>query len=205
MTRRAAIATLVGCARPAKLPTVVAVGTATSISNRGARPSLAADHVDQTRPGHRLIRRIVRPHTVPFLALLSKDRKMPKVTRKSVAKSKAPAKSKPNSGTQAKQASRAKAAAERNAPVFFHDVEDSGEWGFLSPWSRCEFEVKDVVYQSAGQYIMAEKARAFGDKVSHQWLPCRDDGSKTGRKCCKKSWKKRHPTSCDPLAKQLEV
>ena len=93
---------------------------------------------------------------------------MPKVTRKAAAKAKAPANPRPNSRSKANATSKAKAAADRNAPIFFHDVEDSGEWGFLSPWWSCEFEVKGVAYQSAGQYILAEKARAFGDKVGHQ-------------------------------------
>ncbi|KNC52123.1 hypothetical protein, variant [Thecamonas trahens ATCC 50062] len=35
--------------------------------------------------------------------------------------------------------------------------------GFLSQWYPCEFEVDGVVYANAEQYMMAGKARLFGD------------------------------------------
>ncbi|KAF2026062.1 DUF1768-domain-containing protein, partial [Setomelanomma holmii] len=53
-------------------------------------------------------------------------------------------------------------------PVFFCDPDTSDEGGFLSPWWRSQFVVKGVVYKKAGHYIMAEKARAFGDKKALQ-------------------------------------
>jgi predicted NAD-dependent protein-ADP-ribosyltransferase YbiA (DUF1768 family) len=99
---------------------------------------------------------------------------MPKVKRKAVAATKTPAKSKSSSRTKAKskveadQKIKVTASAARIAKsktVFFCDPDDSEEGGFLSPWWESEFEVKDVVYTKAGQYILAEKARAFGDKV----------------------------------------
>jgi predicted NAD-dependent protein-ADP-ribosyltransferase YbiA (DUF1768 family) len=85
---------------------------------------------------------------------------MPKVKRKVVAATNTPAK--PKSKKKAK-ASAARIA--RSKPVFFCDPDLSDEGHFLSPWWSSQFEVKEVVYRSAGQYIMAEKARAFGDEV----------------------------------------
>ncbi|KAH7382212.1 hypothetical protein BKA66DRAFT_570507 [Pyrenochaeta sp. MPI-SDFR-AT-0127] len=96
---------------------------------------------------------------------------MPKVKRKAMAKSRPPAKSKSKPRTKANPTAKAKAAADRSAesePVFFCDPITSSEEGFLSPWWRYRFEVKGVTYKKAGQYIMAEKARAFGDKKTLQ-------------------------------------
>lgn len=93
---------------------------------------------------------------------------MPKAKRKVVAKSKTPAKTRSSPRTKANNMT-AKAAADKKSEsntVFFCDADTSSEGGFLSPWWRSQFQVKGVVYKKAGQYIMAEKARAFGDKVS---------------------------------------
>ena len=35
--------------------------------------------------------------------------------------------------------------------------------GCLSQWQKCSFEIDGVSYSSAEQYMMAEKARTFGD------------------------------------------
>ena len=35
--------------------------------------------------------------------------------------------------------------------------------GCLSQWQKCSFVVDGVIYSSAEQYMMAEKARTFGD------------------------------------------
>jgi hypothetical protein len=99
---------------------------------------------------------------------------MPKVKRNPVAATKTLAKSSSSPRTKAKskveadQKVKVTASAARIAkskPVFFCDPDDSEEGGFLSPWWESQFEVKGVVYNKAGHYIMAEKARAFGDKV----------------------------------------
>lgn len=47
--------------------------------------------------------------------------------------------------------------------LFFWD-ESSKTSGFLAPWYEQPFKVDGTVYQSAGHYIMAEKARVFKDK-----------------------------------------
>jgi predicted NAD-dependent protein-ADP-ribosyltransferase YbiA (DUF1768 family) len=94
---------------------------------------------------------------------------MPKVKRKAVAKSIPTANLRSNPRTKANPTSKAKTVAEKTAPaepIFFCDPDTSSAEGFLSPWWRSNFEVKGVVYKKAGQYIMAEKARAFGDKVN---------------------------------------
>jgi hypothetical protein len=90
---------------------------------------------------------------------------MPKAQRKAVAKSKSPAKTEskpPNPPAKAKAAT----AKSKSAPVFFCEPDTSSEGDFLSPWWQSDFQVKDIVYVKAGQYILAEKARVFGDKVS---------------------------------------
>jgi hypothetical protein len=94
---------------------------------------------------------------------------MPKVKRKTVAKSNTLARSKSNLRTKANPTAKTKAAADGNADlsiVFFCDPDSTGEGNFLSSWWRSRFEVKDIVYSQAGEHILAEKARAFGEKVS---------------------------------------
>ncbi|KAH7087889.1 hypothetical protein FB567DRAFT_357023 [Paraphoma chrysanthemicola] len=102
---------------------------------------------------------------------------MPKVKRKAVAATNAPAKSRSSPRTKAKskveadktrKATASTARIARLKPVFFCDPDTSDEGGFLSPWLRSRFEIKGVVYQKAGHYIVAEKARAFGDKKALQ-------------------------------------
>lgn len=135
---------------------------------RDVRPSLVVDQ-DGARMRHRLTRLVIYPSAVLPRHSLKSITNMPKVKRKAVTKSKTPAKSKSNPRTKANPTAKAKATADINVesePVFFRDPETSSEGGFLSPWWRSRFEVKGVVYMKAGQYIMAEKARAFGDKVS---------------------------------------
>ena len=42
--------------------------------------------------------------------------------------------------------------------------------GCLSQWQKCTFEVDGVTYKSAEQYMMAEKARIFGDEETRQLI-----------------------------------
>ena len=93
---------------------------------------------------------------------------MPKAQRKVVAKSKSPAKteSKPRNPPAKAKAATVRTAKSKSKPVFFCEPDTSTEGDFLSPWWPSDFQVKDVVYVNAGQYILAEKARVFGDKVS---------------------------------------
>jgi predicted NAD-dependent protein-ADP-ribosyltransferase YbiA (DUF1768 family) len=96
---------------------------------------------------------------------------MPKVKRKAVAKSVPAPNLRSSPRTKANPTSKAKTVAEKTAasePIFFCDPDTSSAEGFLSPWWRSDFEVRGVVYKKAGQYILAEKARAFGDKVKIQ-------------------------------------
>lgn len=123
--------------------------------------------LDRTR--HSLPRLTIYNYAALLFRLFESTTKMPKIKRKVMAKSKPLAKSKSKPRTKANPPAKAKAAAKRTTksePVFFYDAETSSEGAFLSPWWRSCLEVKGVEYQSAGQYIMAEKARAFGDKVS---------------------------------------
>jgi predicted NAD-dependent protein-ADP-ribosyltransferase YbiA (DUF1768 family) len=96
---------------------------------------------------------------------------MPKIKRKAVAKSIPTANPRLSPRTKANPTSKAETVAYKTVvsePIFFCDPDTLSEEGFLSPWWRSNFEVKGVVYKKAGQYIMAEKARAFGDKVNAQ-------------------------------------
>jgi predicted NAD-dependent protein-ADP-ribosyltransferase YbiA (DUF1768 family) len=96
---------------------------------------------------------------------------MPKVKRKAVAKPIPTANHRSSSRTKTNPTFKAEKVADKTAtsePIFFCDPDTLSEEGFLSPWWRSNFEVKGVVYRKAGQYIMAEKARAFGDKVNAQ-------------------------------------
>lgn len=99
---------------------------------------------------------------------------MPKFKRKTVAATDTPAKARSSPRTKATskveidQKIKVTASAARvtkSKPVFFCDPDTSDEGGFLSPWWRSRFEITGVVYKKAGHYIMAEKARVFGDKV----------------------------------------
>ena len=47
----------------------------------------------------------------------------------------------------------------------------------LSQWYACHFEVDGITYNCAEQYMMAEKARAFGDEESRQQILQADDPS----------------------------
>jgi predicted NAD-dependent protein-ADP-ribosyltransferase YbiA (DUF1768 family) len=94
---------------------------------------------------------------------------MPKIKRKAVAKSEVPARPKSPPRPKTVTANKVKAATDSGAasrPLFFYEPESLHR--FLSPWSYSCFTVKDEDYESAGQYVLAEKARAFGDKVSVQ-------------------------------------
>ncbi|KAF2118644.1 hypothetical protein BDV96DRAFT_360550 [Lophiotrema nucula] len=51
----------------------------------------------------------------------------------------------------------------KQPPLFFWK-ETEREGGFLSPWYRSTFQSNGRTYQSAGQCIIAAKARTFGDK-----------------------------------------
>ncbi|KAF2446695.1 hypothetical protein P171DRAFT_519071 [Karstenula rhodostoma CBS 690.94] len=100
---------------------------------------------------------VVYPSGVLPRHCLVDNQNMPKSKRKIVAKSKAPTRSKALPGIQ---------GPSTLDPVFFYKPDTSGEYGFLSPWWYSRFTVKDEVYINAGQFILAEKARAFGDKAS---------------------------------------
>ncbi len=45
----------------------------------------------------------------------------------------------------------------------------------LSQWQKCEFEVDGVNYNCAEQYMMAEKARIFGDEETRQRIMAEED------------------------------
>ena len=47
--------------------------------------------------------------------------------------------------------------------------------GCLSQWQKCTFEVDGVKYNCAEQYMMAEKARIFGDEDTRQKIMKEDD------------------------------
>ncbi|KAK7189063.1 hypothetical protein DPSP01_010352 [Paraphaeosphaeria sporulosa] len=94
---------------------------------------------------------------------------MPKAKRKTVARSKASTKS--EAPTKSKNPTNSRAVPHIKSPsqsdrVYFH--EPSEEHGFLSPWYTSHFTIKSEDYESAGQYILAEKARVFGDKKARQ-------------------------------------
>jgi predicted NAD-dependent protein-ADP-ribosyltransferase YbiA (DUF1768 family) len=96
---------------------------------------------------------------------------MPKVTCKAVAKSIPTANPRSSPRTKANPTSKAKTVADKTAasePIFFCDPDTLSKEGFLSPWWRSNFEVRGENYKKAGQYIMAEKARAFSDKANIQ-------------------------------------
>ncbi|KAL5430279.1 hypothetical protein PMIN07_010139 [Paraphaeosphaeria minitans] len=147
---------------------------------------------------------------------------MPKAKPKSVARSKIPKKSeastklKPATKSDAprkleartrskalkipKTLEKAKAVPEIKPPatsgrVFFHEPSD--EHGFLSPWYTSHFSIKDEDYESSGQYILAEKARAFGDKKARQRILEEHDTDilkflgKTIKGIDEKSWRRR--------------
>lgn len=48
--------------------------------------------------------------------------------------------------------------------VCFHNPDE--ENGYLSNWTLCQFNVDGVEYSSLEQYMMAEKARCFYDKLT---------------------------------------
>ncbi|KAJ6195989.1 hypothetical protein J3E72DRAFT_245083 [Bipolaris maydis] len=54
-----------------------------------------------------------------------------------------------------------------NRPVLFWK-ETERDVGFLSPWYMCVFKESGVRYTSVGHFILAEKARLFGDKDTLQ-------------------------------------
>jgi len=103
--------------------------------------------------------------------------------RSSAAKSKTAVNSRATTRIKAskKPAKTPENRSSKTKPLFFYDEDTSSEGDFLSPWWRCQFQVKDDVYISAGQYILAEKARAFGDKVSMIEEQCRQREDLTTR------------------------
>ncbi|KAH8725696.1 hypothetical protein GQ44DRAFT_706950 [Phaeosphaeriaceae sp. PMI808] len=52
-------------------------------------------------------------------------------------------------------------------PLYFWK-ETEAKVGFLSPWYKTPLHFGDVIYDSVGHYIMAEKARIFHDRKTRQ-------------------------------------
>ena len=62
--------------------------------------------------------------------------------------------------------------------VFFWGHTDRGEGltkACLSQWFDCEFEVEGVLYHTAEQYMMAQKALLFGDHATHARIMAADE------------------------------
>ena len=59
------------------------------------------------------------------------------------------------------------------AVVCFHRPEEPN--GYLSNWYLCSFSLDGVTYASTEQYLMAEKARIFGDAAIEKQILATDD------------------------------
>ncbi|KAK3217617.1 hypothetical protein GRF29_1g3556628 [Pseudopithomyces chartarum] len=102
----------------------------------------------------------------PTTSTTSKSTKDSSIKKRARATTKQASKLKP----KAKTNSNAKSLPKMKGPkrythdtLFFHDPADPIS-GFLSPWYKSILTIDSIKYQSAGHYIMAEKARLFKDK-----------------------------------------
>ncbi|KAJ4357260.1 uncharacterized protein N0V89_001835 [Didymosphaeria variabile] len=73
-------------------------------------------------------------------------------------------------GSKTKSNIKGKTSASKKEPPVTPTIQTIFFWketdkvtGFLCPWYKSKFHKEGVAYQSAGQYIMAEKARLFRD------------------------------------------